>query len=390
MLSRLPIPHPTTTLHLYRHLLREATYLPIDARIYATSRLKTRFRRYQKKQQDDVAPQVEEANSQLRYLRAANAGSLPRMRRVLLQTFGRVGYRRRKLTEEFVKPDMPTTVEEIEQYAAKGAAIQALKRKADWLDNWDQVKLRAFFVSQSKASLINSPKRAISHFQTNPEKQIPAENAWGRRLAPKLARNKLKRAWKGSVDKIYPPVAKSEWEKLRDLALGPAPVGVPKRRPVARLLSSDSNGAETSTWDWQAFATKPVTIVERQANRKNRLLSGAVDEHTPLAEPEPIDQHKYTTRLWRRIYGEVWQMTAYMEKKPTGKGWNIVWGGAIFQAPPASTAHQELFEDIAIDGKLLKKQSSKPTQHPGGKGQKFPGQDAPPRESTPPATKLST
>jgi hypothetical protein len=81
--------------------------------------------------------------------------------------------------------------------------------------------------------------------------------------------------------------------------------------------------------------------VDYQANRKNKLLSGALDDNSPRGDPEPLDTHTYTPNRWKRMLMQIWRLSAKMERKPDGKGWDIVWGTADFPLP---VADMEFFE----------------------------------------------
>ncbi|KAL2264207.1 hypothetical protein VTK26DRAFT_483 [Humicola hyalothermophila] len=343
----LRLPAPETTLHLYRHLLREASYLPPLARPWVDQQIRGRFRQHIGDEEDEASKRIRAANHELRCLRAANAGDMVRMRRVLLHSFGRLGRRRRQLMAELLQHDVPTNTEELKEYAAKAALHLVENRKLDWLDSWNIEKLRTFARSQAEASLHNPPRPAITSNQTVPSKYLPSEDSWGRPLPPLLARTKIKKLWKTVADKCMPPLPKEEWEQLRDIALGktPGPEFVPPpRRPVARSIVG--GGQDGRPWNWQAYAVRPVNLVDRPANRRSKLLSGAVDDNTPTGDPEPLNCHKYTERLWRRLLTSIWQLTAFMEPKPTGKGWNIVWGKPEFRVSPATAGDMEFFTDF--------------------------------------------
>ncbi|AEO67368.1 uncharacterized protein THITE_2116278 [Thermothielavioides terrestris NRRL 8126] len=347
----LRIPHPTTPLHVYRHLLREASYLIPIARPFVDEQIKARFRKHRDDDAEKSRQRLRQAHHELRALRAANAGDMARMRRVLLRAFGRVGRRRRELMADLVRRETPANTEELAKYAAETSAIAA-ERKLDWLDRWDVDKLRTFARSQVEANLINSPKPPLTAPQTSPQKHIPAENSWGRPLPRRLARTKLKKLWKMVADKCMPPLPKEEWERLGGLAEGRLQAQEqdlrwlpPPRRPVAQSRSGDDVPG-SRIWDWRSYVVKPVARVDRQANRRNKLLSGAVDDNTPTGDPEPLGCHKYTARSWRRMLESIWQLTATMEKKPQGQGWKVVWGKASFQPTAASAENMEFFTDF--------------------------------------------
>lgn len=344
----LRIPKPQTPLHLYRHLLREASYLPPPARPFIDKQIKDRFARARDDTEDRSAKHIREAHHDLRYLRAANAGDMARMRRVLFLAFGRLGRRRRELMSDLVLRDVPTDTEALEKYAAEAYAIASENRKIDWLDSWDVEKLRRFARSQVEAELNNSPKPPLTIHQTIPAKAIPAENSWGRPLAPKLYRTKLKKLWKAVADKCMPPLPREEWETLRAIAEETVQGRwlPPPRRALARIITRDGQGGHK--WNWQAYAVKPVAVVDRLANRRNKLLTGALDDNTPTSDPQPIGCHNYTRRAWRRMMSDVWHLSATMEKKPSGRNWDIAWGGTVFRPPPATATPgaMEFFKDF--------------------------------------------
>jgi hypothetical protein len=248
---------------------------------------------------------------------------------------------------EMLQREVPSNTKELEKYTAEATAIASQDRDIDWLDTWDLEKLRALARSQAQANLINPPKAPMTLNQTDPTKCIPTENSWGKPFNPKVARTKVKKVWKIVADKCMPPIPKEEWELIGSIAEGKVrdPQQLPPpRRPVAQNASGDRQ--EAPVWNWQAYATKRAAIVDLPTNRRNKLLTGAVDDNTPTGDPRPIKCHKYTPRTWRRLLGSVWQLTTTMEKKPSGRGWDITWGKHKFEAPQATTGHMEFFEDF--------------------------------------------
>ncbi|KAH6857165.1 hypothetical protein B0I37DRAFT_91636 [Chaetomium sp. MPI-CAGE-AT-0009] len=345
MSQPLRMPKPETALHLYRHILREASYLPPVARRPVDKQIKDKFRR-NRDDEDKITKHLRQANHDLRALRAANAGDMGRMRRVLLRAFGRIGRRRRELVSQLVHRDIPTNTEELAKYANEMAAIAERNKEPDWMDEWDLEKLRTLARSQAQAGLNNAPKADITENQTAPEKNLPKENSWGRPLPAKLARTKLKNMWKALADKVMPPLPVGEWKKLEAIAAGTIEGQwlPPPRRSLAGTASEDAQKGQS--WNWQSYAIRPVAVVDRQANRRNKLLSGLVDDNTPTGDPPPIGRHKYTPRTWRRLIGSIWQLSATMKKKPEGGGWEVTWGGLDKQPPPASASNMEFFTDF--------------------------------------------
>ncbi|KAL2173078.1 uncharacterized protein P884DRAFT_213085 [Thermothelomyces heterothallicus CBS 202.75] len=340
----LRIPKPQTPLHLYRHLLRESSYLPPLVRQSADKLIKARFRK-DKGDAERGPKHVRNGLHELRVLRAANSGDMARMRRVMLRAFGRIGRRRRELVSRLVQRDMPTNTKELAEYVAEMAPHAEKYKTSDWLDDWDVEKLRTFALSQINASLNNSPKMPITINQVTPEKKLPKENAWGRPLPIKLARTKLKNMWKSAADKIMPPLPVEEWKALQAIAEGTAQGWLPPpRRALAKSMSEASQAKRN--WDWQSYAIKPVAVVDRPANRRNKLLTGAVDDNTPTGDPRPIGCHNYTRRAWRRMFEYIWNLTATMKKQPDGKGWDIRWGKLDHQPASATAGMIEFFNDF--------------------------------------------
>ncbi|KAK3354017.1 hypothetical protein B0T25DRAFT_416836, partial [Lasiosphaeria hispida] len=338
----LRIAEPTRTLHIYRHLLRESSYLPVFARAFFDSRIKERFR-HNGNDWKNVDTYKKKARHGLRYLRAVNNGDLPRMRRVILLAFGRTGRRRRDLMDDLLHGDAPKDSDALEAYTHEIENLIAGGRERDFLDSWDKEKLRTFAKSQASANLRDSPKADIALKQIMIEKHLPKENIWGMPPAKKLLRSKERKAWKVLADKVLPPLPTSEWETLRDLALGrvkdPA-IQAPRRRPVAKNLYS--RWKPPNPWNWHLYATQPVVAADRQASRRFKLLSGRVDDNTPTGDPHAIGSRRITPRTWQHLLFQIWTLTAKMEKNPSGKGWDITWGGKTFK-PPMARADSELF-----------------------------------------------
>lgn len=348
----LQTPVPRCALHLYRHLLRESSYLPPVCRPFISERINRRFHKHRR--DADPAPSLRQAGHGLRYLRAANAGDMARMRRVLLLAFGRIGRRRRELLDRLIRKDPP----------ADSAALQELIRAEerplgepdDWLTKWDVGKIQTFLASQAQAGIRSSPRPDIKSTQLDPRKNIPTENIWGRPLHPRLARTKLKKAWKKLIDRVLPPVAEGEWELLRDLASGKKAGPeweIPTRRTLARRDDKAGSEAQGQEWHWAPYTVKPIRQVERKNSRPLKLMTGTAGGNSSLPGSPPAKVHNYTARFWRRFYAQIWQMTATMEKKPGGEGWNIKWGSTRLVLSPPAAGHAEFFQGVSSDGKLL-------------------------------------
>ncbi|KAK5652386.1 hypothetical protein OQA88_10578 [Cercophora sp. LCS_1] len=345
----LQIAPPTTKLQLYRHLLREASYLPPFARPYIGSIIKQRFRH--KLKEEPTESRLRSARRSLRQLRAANHGDLECMRRVVMLVFGRTGQRRRILMEHYLTR-LPSADEKEKEEAHKGGLQRALDgRPLDWLDRWDMDKLQALVRSQAKAVETDSPRTQLKAKEIDADKSIPKETCWGRPLTKKATRNKVLKQWKRILDKLLPPMPKDEWELLGDLARGKEidkQWAEPRRRPVARSPGGGGAFSGFLDWNWQAYATRPIARVDRQGSRRLKLRSGVVDDNPPGGDPVPLGKHKLGPHLWRRLMARVWRLSAFMEPEPSKKGWQhwkFTWGEKSFE-PTTSTAGAAFFRTL--------------------------------------------
>lgn len=368
---RLSLPPPT--LHIYRHLLREASYLPPICRPFIVGRIRSRFDKHRNDDPHtpDTKRRIHRARHDVRYLWAANNGLLTNMRRILLLVFGRTGKRRSELIHDFVRKEPPSDSEELERALAREREARTYKardgtrkeRAPDWLDKWDTDKIRTFATSQGRTDQAASPRPQIKAKQVDPVQRLPETNIWGRPLAASLARSKLRTEYKALVNRILPPVAKSEWDLLRALAKGEADRGLwemPPRRPRAVLPDGDhGDGGNDKEWDWQAYATEPVRSIERGRSRSQRARTGE-EVDGPYKQGTPKGLHRYTPRLWRRLFAKIWEMTPVIEEKPGQSGKpHIVWGQTAKDAPVAAAAHAVFFEGAPDIGTTSGKKRSR-------------------------------
>jgi len=339
---------PQHPLHIYRHLLREASYLPPVCRPFVVSRLGSRFRKHK----DAESPQrhLQEARHRLRSLRAANAGDTRRMRRILALAFGRIGPRRRELMEILRRHDSPADTAALEAQV-RDADAPLKTRPTDWLDKWNQARLLAFARTQAQVKVFHSPRPEVTDKQLQPSLAVPAVGVWGRPLAEKVARTKERKWWIALANRLLPPVTKGEWDLLQALSTGTAGKEwdmPPRRTPVP----SDRAAGTNDDWEWERYATEAIRSVDRPQSRKFRALHGNADHST-------VGIHSWTPRSWRRLYEGIWQLTATMENSDEQPGkWNIKWGRGNTQPTVASNLHREFFEGVDSTGKLPKRPPS--------------------------------
>ncbi|KAK3985948.1 hypothetical protein QBC44DRAFT_334159 [Cladorrhinum sp. PSN332] len=337
----LRLPPPTTTLQIYRHLLRESSYLPSVVRPFIDAHIKSRFQR-NKKDPLHVSAQTNNAQRGLRYLRAANAGDIPRMTRILLFAFGRIGPRRRELLDKAIQRPPPQNTEELAAKIKETTDVSSDDRPPDWLDNWDTKVLQSLARVQMMTSPPNLPRPAITSAMVSLNNVAPETNSWGEAWNPKTYRTKLKKFWKNLANRILPPLPKEEWETLRLLSQGlftEAGWKVPARRtPVGEPYKPE--------WKWHLYATQSAAKVDRASSRRSKLLTGVKDDNTPTGEPNPLNRHRFTPRVWKRLMLNIWRLSPVMEKreKPVGGiPYDVKWGESKFQPPVAMTSGEMEF-----------------------------------------------
>lgn len=344
-MARLPLVEPRNGAHLYRHLLREASYLPPACRPYITSRIQAEFANHR----HDAAPKrsLQRANHELRFLRAANLGDLTRMRRVLMLAFGRAGRRRRQLVEDLRRKEPPADSAQLEGRLRESPP----SRRRDWLDKWDTDKMLAFTKSQACQTLRLSPRPTIStgRAQLDPNAAVPAVNAWGTPPGPRFARAKIRQWWKATVNRILPPVEKGEWELLRALATGAA--GREWDAPPKRAAKTGPEGE--APWQWASYLTAPVRAVERPRSRSLKALYGFEGCDGSAVDGRATHISTYTRRSWQRLYAQIFRLTSTMEERPQrGSRWHIEWGTIPIQPSTPSSIHREFFEGVDTKGRV--------------------------------------
>ncbi|ORY70479.1 uncharacterized protein BCR38DRAFT_328267, partial [Pseudomassariella vexata] len=342
----LRIPHPDAPLHLYRHLLREATYVSPICRPWTTDRIKARFRNPRSRFVKEPKGDIKKAHKALRFLRAANAGHVERMVMLCYLATGRHGKRRRELSASYLAKEPPVDSSSLEELTTsrnvtsdkQSRRLKGTEKRfshPDWLDNWSTDKMKALAESQYANQQNDWPHQMRRLF--DPRKHLPTENCWGQPFNPKLARRKLAKHYVQLLKSLIPPLPQGEWDQLKQLTLGEAEASmfdIPSRRPVATPMSSPNGSSKPDDgkntlldrhWDWARYATRSIRHIEVGNSRNKRVLSGGVDEN-PRGQGHPIGVRAFKPRSLRRnIYGKVWLASPTMKKRPNGT-WNITWG----------------------------------------------------------------
>lgn len=378
------VPSNIPTLHLYRHLLREITYLPPAFSGIISDHVTHRFHQHAK-QQTHVKKRLARARSGLRNIKAANHGDKKQMAALISKGFGRSGWRRYELVSHFVEAPGPNDSSSLEALleTSKGAPNDkgpashgdgipgnsdakhaSNSRSHAFLDKWDKPKLAQFLRSQrtveeQTGKWVSWDSRPIRSVDEN--SQVPEKNTWGKPPSEILVRAKQAKWWKRHADKMMPPLGKGEWDLLQRLSNGAQDEGeweIPTRRTPAKLLSGDADQMEP-VWDWEDYATNPTAWIERPRMAiANRYLGES--NSSPFAGKP----HRNTVpgRWFRRTYGQTWQKTAHMEQDPNTLKYKFTWGALKRKLPSATERQRIVFEGVDDKGRELRETSANPAK----------------------------
>ncbi|KAH9210963.1 hypothetical protein DL95DRAFT_392909 [Leptodontidium sp. 2 PMI_412] len=393
---------PSEIISVYRGLLRAASYLPDSAaRTYACERIKSRFRASREKSgkkprwntveaeekkepRDFTIQRLRKARVTRNLLEKAGNGDLEALKKVLLATYGREGERKRWLLKDLLRPDeeaLPKNASELQQLIDNPGGAKSEKFVLD-------PKVFYFIRSQQEHQPVEVHKDKIRHLKA----KIPEENIWGRPMPLKLKSSIQKKWWADVLEKILPPIPRSEWERLRDLATGVIPLEAqPARRtPVQpngwseektkeplQLLQALLKPAEFHGLDLDN-PPKVLAVTKKEGSRaKEKSLKAdqdkaqkltQLDQLNPPITSTAVEDPEIRNRSLRRLYASIWSMTPTMIYDEVSKKWSVEWGGQKSRAMEGAVskptlAEEELFE--GLDTILRKLSNEKPS-----KGQK--------------------
>ncbi|KAI8717467.1 Complex1-LYR-dom domain-containing protein [Fusarium sp. LHS14.1] len=376
------IPDFLPPLHLYRHLLRECSYLPPAFSPTITSIIQTRFRNHRRNHSMKKKHRAKASNA-LRTLRAANCGDRPSMEKLMYHGFGRMGFRRRSLVADFVRPEGPNDSDALEALingnttkgsAGKTDSTAAELSKAlddeirpagrwnnkpvhirnDFYEKWDLDKVTRLLSSQrdlQKNSTLSWLKRKIKGLK--PSGAIPKTNLWGKPLAVNVIRAKEATFWRRAVNKMMVPLGNGEWELLEQLSQGAQEKGewkVPTRRPAASPVQTVEQNT-MSNWNWEAYASLPASRVERRPKKSSFVRPEGKDEEPYQAQHK---KREISSRWYRRAYQRTWQFTPKMEQDPRTLKPNFTWGTIKKTTVCASNRQLCIFDGVDKQGWLIK------------------------------------
>ncbi|KAF8861743.1 hypothetical protein BDZ45DRAFT_647009 [Acephala macrosclerotiorum] len=332
---------PEKIVHLYRRLLRAATYVPDSfARTYVHDYLVNRFKANctldnlaKPNAKELTTNRLKKARHWATILENAGQGSVEDLRKVLLQAHGRRGARKRILIRQLLQPDenslpkddaaleelMNSPLQESKFEIEQGTRLDALSRSQQEHHPKNQTKLRRL------------------------EPNIPEENMWGRPTPRKLAASLRKRWWASHLDKLLPPVPHSEWKRLHDLATGAILVEpFHPRRPKGTVTSSQSAEEESATG---------VELLNalRSSARLARLQAKELEPARSVRRMYADILNMTPTILWEKATTKIYDKKTRKAHDETKEQWVVYWGSQKSKAqngvvPKPAVQEMELFE----------------------------------------------
>ncbi|KAH8700046.1 hypothetical protein GQ44DRAFT_632544 [Phaeosphaeriaceae sp. PMI808] len=343
------------SLHLLRALLRQASYLPDPvARQYFRHYIVNRFKAYQPKENatttsvplqavqkyhhrafkrrhlsiitQRTSTLQQKAQKGIHYLRRANQGELPCLRKVLLFAYGRLGRRKYALLDQLLKPsplvDGDLTLEESKSQGS--APLQQLyssnKRYLQYFDAPKPAPNRNLIID------ISDRYSRLLH------------NVWMRPMPIKRARNNVRRWYSETMTRLLPPLPAEEWDKMYAMVGGTERVSLVKPRTPGTSL-----GVEEDSHVDRHLHTISDGLKLDKLNKADR----------PAGMWRP---HNITPHFMRRLYSRILHLCCKVEYNQERKQWVAVWGqpiqrisSEIYHAP----TEPSLFTGADVAGKAL-------------------------------------
>ncbi|KAF2744381.1 hypothetical protein M011DRAFT_408633 [Sporormia fimetaria CBS 119925] len=373
-----PTPSQLKSLHLFRALLREASYLP-DATLRshfhrhivnrfkayqpthnATATAERTYRRsgYKRRYIDIIDARTSEAQKRakkgLNHLRSANAGNRRDLQKLMLFAYGRIGRRKYILLDDLMKPDPeakgaedpgPSPLQKhyysdrpnLRFFDAPKDKIHPGRKVAnevsiDFLPRYSRLKAALKGQAQRNVSL-GPPLRRVSII-------IDKYNVWQRPMPIKRARNDVNRWYKDTMTKLLPPLPNYEWDELHALASGAAKwLGPVARRTPARTL--------------QPIIDNPIARSKTVIDVGLALDKPAKADRLP--DPRRPMRDQVSPRFMRRLYAYVLQYCCKLEYDEKRRSWVTHWATLNATPPPVYSKPVDagLFEGVDAQGKVI-------------------------------------
>lgn len=345
----------TTTLHLFRSLLREASYLPDPAsRKFFQAHYRSRFRDYcprkprpgpnlrsndshsakdgedsLKKAYKRNVQMLAEARQELRFLQKANAGMDNALTKVLDLTYGRRGRRKHDLLKALMPPNRnPLNDQELRTLSE--ALDSASKEKAS------KPKMPLFsdkFVALIKSQMQQRQGAYKKPLPKSSAPKIPETNTWGRPMPVVRIKNLTKKWYAETLDRLMPPLPEAEWNRLGELAVGKERwLGPPQRR------------------------AKGTGSFEKADEAAGQEVEAAV--RARKEEYQAREAHNLTPRYMRRMWTGVFAQCPLIKWSPEKAKWDVKWGRVDEEKMVVLSVDQpvgwEPFEGVDKHGKVVK------------------------------------
>lgn len=328
-----------TTLHLFRSLLRSASYLPdAPARLWVKEHIVRRFRR-----KDDMSHSDHgKARQAVGQLDRAGHGDIPALTKVLSYTYGRGGTRRRTLvtsvcevlaaTEKVHPPPHPPMFPAPKPRRAKNVPTRGGSRILDPMPVAPALtQFQKLVADQMKNQPENLGRGVIKYL----DPPIPKESIWGRPPAKRLEAGIVRRWKRDCLEKMLPPLPEEEWDRLRNLANKVIAAEEPRKRRtrVGKWEDELSDGGSLLT---PQYLKTPIAHSHRAALRESLLLR---------------DRHHITPKFMQRMYAHIWHLSPKMTWDSEKEEWVYTWGGnksssSRGQRSPVVPRDMQLFEGI--------------------------------------------
>lgn len=354
-------------LHLYRHLLRELSYLPPAFSSQISAEVRASFRKHTRRS-PHTERRLQRARGLLRRITQANDGSSHCMASLISLAFGREGRRRAQMADEFFlapppsQPDIPKDSAALEKMLqAEDETAPSKKLNHAWIDKLDKPKLLAYLKSQVQEQKATNGRLAwkvkdLKMGSRQDRSLIPDKTVWGKPPSETLSRAKMAKWWKRQAHKMMPPLPRSEWELLGRLSDGAQSqpgtgLAIPRQRtPAVALIQTD----EKPDSQWQrlkAYATQSAAHVEPNGVAHQRRRTGESAANGPFAG-RPFRQ-TLSERWFRRAYREIWCQTSYVERDPATGTYSITWGkGPPSSVPRATSVQAAIFDGVDATGNV--------------------------------------
>ncbi|KAH6889290.1 hypothetical protein B0T10DRAFT_49553 [Thelonectria olida] len=360
-----PLPDFLPPLAIYRHLLRECSYLPPTWSHTIVSAIRGRFRQHRKY---DTRQEKHRAHAYqfLNTLRSANEGNRGVMQNLMRKALARTGPRRRTLMNKLVLRDGPSdsdaleallntrkTLKDISEWTtetAESTSKPAFGRtsrppKSAFHLKWDKSKVLRLLRSQQSQQgddyWIHKPIRHL-----NEDQFVRKETIWGTPTGKRVIWKRQGQFWRKAASKMMPPLKKDEWELIGRLCTAQdfdSDSTVPVRRTPAKLIN-DKQNSEDMGWDWEGYARYGANNVESRKSAKRSQRTGQEDTG-PYSKSKSA--REIGSRWYRRAYARVWKITPAMEQDPHSLKHKITWGTFPNPAVPATKSQLDIFEDVS-------------------------------------------